>query len=49
MVQKIAQFDLLVVGHRGRGEKQLPAHLLLGSVAERLVVGADFTLVGDLK
>lgn len=38
-------FDLLVVGHRGRGEKQLPAHLLLGSVAERLVVGADLPVL----
>ncbi len=32
--------DVLVVGHRAQGEKRLPANLILGSVAERLVVAA---------
>jgi nucleotide-binding universal stress UspA family protein len=32
-----AEFDLLVMGHRGREQRQLPSHLMLGSVAERVV------------
>jgi nucleotide-binding universal stress UspA family protein len=35
------EFDLLVMGHRGRGQKKLPTGLMLGSVAERVVVGSD--------
>lgn len=31
------EFDLLVMGHRGREQRKLPAHLMLGSVAERVV------------
>ncbi len=39
------QFDLLVVGHRGRGERELPAHALLGSVAERIVLGSHLPVL----
>jgi nucleotide-binding universal stress UspA family protein len=39
------QFDLLVVGHRGRGERELPAHTLLGSVAERIVLGSTLPVL----
>ncbi len=35
------EFDLLVMGHRGRAQQKMPATLLLGSVAERVVVGSD--------
>lgn len=34
-------FDLLVVGHRGRGERKTATNLVLGSVAERLVISAE--------
>ncbi|MBX3075574.1 universal stress protein [Candidatus Obscuribacterales bacterium] len=39
------QFDLLVVGHRGRGDRELPAHALLGSVAERIVLGSHLPVL----
>ncbi|MBX3149728.1 universal stress protein [Candidatus Obscuribacterales bacterium] len=39
------QFDLLVVGHRGRGDRELPAHALLGSVAERIVLGSQLPVL----
>lgn len=40
-----AQFEMLIVGHRGRGEKELPGRIILGSVAERIVVGADLPVL----
>lgn len=39
------QFDLLIVGHRGRNEKMLPTNLLLGSVAERICVCANLPVL----
>lgn len=36
ILQLSGEFDLLVVGHRGRYEHKLPARVFLGSIAERL-------------
>ena len=38
-------FDLLIVGHRGLGEVELPARIRLGSVAERIVVEAELPVL----
>jgi nucleotide-binding universal stress UspA family protein len=35
-----SEFDLLIVGHRGKEQPKLPSQLMLGSVAERVVIGA---------
>jgi nucleotide-binding universal stress UspA family protein len=45
IVEYSKNFDLLVIGHRGRDDKKLPANLLLGSVAERVVVGAELPVL----
>lgn len=37
IVKRADKYDLLIVGHRGRGNKETPSNLLLGSVAERIV------------
>jgi nucleotide-binding universal stress UspA family protein len=34
------QFDLLVIGHRGKGKRPLPARMMLGSMAERVAINA---------
>src|SRR5581483_8144726 len=41
IVRNANKFDLLIMGHRGRGEQPLPTGILLGSVAERVVVSAN--------
>lgn len=38
IVNRAQDFDLVVLGHRGRGERKLPAELLVGSIAERVAV-----------
>lgn len=38
-------FELLVLGHRGREDRKLPSNILLGSVAERVVVGANLPVL----
>jgi nucleotide-binding universal stress UspA family protein len=40
IVGRSADFDLVVVGHRGRGERKLPAELVVGSIAERVAVSS---------
>jgi nucleotide-binding universal stress UspA family protein len=35
------EFDLLVMGHRGKHQRKSPGHIVLGSVAERVILGAD--------
>ncbi len=34
-------FDLLVMGHRGKHQNLLPGQIVLGSVAERVILGTD--------
>lgn len=34
-------FDLLIIGHRGKGKRAVPSRLMLGSMAERVAVNAD--------
>jgi nucleotide-binding universal stress UspA family protein len=38
IVNRGAEFDLVVVGHRGRGQRRIPAELFIGSIAERVAV-----------
>jgi nucleotide-binding universal stress UspA family protein len=40
-----SQYDMLVLGHRGRDDRKLPSNILLGSVAERVVVGAKLPVL----
>lgn len=40
ILRHASEYDLLIVGHRDRSERELPGHMLLGSVAERIVVNA---------
>jgi nucleotide-binding universal stress UspA family protein len=35
------EFDLLVMGHRGKHQPKTPTRMVLGSVAERVIVGSD--------
>jgi nucleotide-binding universal stress UspA family protein len=37
VIKRSKDFDLIVVGHRGRGHKRSASHLMVGSVAERIV------------
>lgn len=37
VIKRSQDFDLIVVGHRGRGHKRSASHLMTGSVAERIV------------
>lgn len=37
VIKRSKDFDLIVVGHRGRGHKRTASHLMTGSVAERIV------------
>ena len=41
LVKRSEHADLVVVGHRGEGNKQSPSNLVLGSVAERVVSLVD--------
>lgn len=41
IVNRSKDFDLVVVGHRGRGERKLPAALVVGSIAERVAVSSQ--------
>ncbi len=41
IVKYADEFDLLIAGHRGRGLHRMPTRLMLGSVAERIVVESD--------
>ncbi|HEY9713831.1 MAG TPA: universal stress protein, partial [Chroococcales cyanobacterium] len=40
IIKRSAECDLIVMGHRGRGHRKVPAELLVGSVAERVSVGS---------
>jgi len=37
VIKRSGEFDLIIVGHRGRGHKRSASHLMTGSVAERIV------------
>jgi|AGTN01.1.fsa_nt_gi Universal stress protein UspA and related nucleotide-binding proteins len=37
VIKRSKDFDLIIVGHRGRGHKRSASHLMTGSVAERIV------------
>lgn len=37
VIRRSKDYDLIVVGHRGRGHKRSASHLMTGSVAERIV------------
>src|SRR6516162_7409163 len=39
------QFDLLIMGHRGKGRRTLPSRLMLGSIAERVAINADVPIL----
>lgn len=41
IVKRSDQYDLVVLGHRGRLQKKSPGDLMTGSVAERVTVNAD--------
>lgn len=41
ILKQVDDFDLILVGHRGQGQKQVPAELMIGSVAERIAVHSD--------
>lgn len=41
IVQYAENFDLLIVGRRGRGEAKMPTELLVGSVAERVALASQ--------
>jgi nucleotide-binding universal stress UspA family protein len=49
IVEEVAKrsdkYDLLIVGHRGKGSKRSASHLMTGSVAERLVVDANIPVL----
>lgn len=37
VVKRSDKHDLLVIGHRGKGHKETPSNLIIGSVAERII------------
>jgi len=43
------EFDLLIMGHRGKEQSKLPTQLMLGSVAERVVVGAPVPVLVSVQ
>jgi nucleotide-binding universal stress UspA family protein len=43
------QFDLLVIGHRGKGARALPTRIMLGSMAERVAVEAEVPVLIAVK
>lgn len=38
-------FDLLIMGHRGKHQSLLPGQIVIGSVAERVILGADIPVL----
>lgn len=40
ILKRSQQFDLIVLGHRGRSARLLPTELMIGSIAERVAVGS---------
>ncbi len=36
-----SEFDLLIMGHRGKHQRMLPSQIMLGSVAERVIIGSE--------
>jgi len=38
-------YDLLIVGHRGRSQRKMPSTTILGSVAERVALNADMPVL----
>ncbi len=38
-------FDLLIMGHRGKHQNLLPGQIVIGSVAERVILGADIPVL----
>ena len=41
VVKRSERFDLLILGHRGKGHRETPSNLIIGSVAERIVTMAE--------
>jgi nucleotide-binding universal stress UspA family protein len=41
IVKRAERFDLLIMGHRGRGRKHMPGELMIGSLAERVVIDSS--------
>jgi nucleotide-binding universal stress UspA family protein len=39
--KRAEKHDLLVIGHRGKGHKKGPSHLMTGSVAERVILSTN--------
>jgi nucleotide-binding universal stress UspA family protein len=40
ILKRSADYDLLVIGHRGKGEHRFPAEMIVGAMAERAAAGA---------
>lgn len=40
ILKRAGGYDLVVVGHRGKGSRLLPVELMIGSIAERVAVGS---------
>ncbi len=41
ILKEVDDYDLVIVGHRGQGQKQVPSELMIGSIAERIAVHCD--------
>lgn len=41
IAKRAEKHDLVVIGHRGKGHKKGPSHLMTGSVAERVILSTD--------
>jgi len=45
IVKRAEKHDLLIIGHRGRGQQRIPRELMIGSVAERVAVEAKIPVL----
>jgi nucleotide-binding universal stress UspA family protein len=45
IIKRSSAYDLLVIGHKGRGAKQGPSESVIGSVAERVVTNSDIPVL----
>lgn len=45
ILNRLKDFDLLVVGHKGRDDSSMPLNIVLGSVAERLAVSSKKSIL----